>query len=40
MAALVLYALMLLAVIVGVVVALVQRLREIRKGEEEDARKY
>ena len=40
MAALVLYALVLLAVTVGVVVALVQRLREIRKGEEEDARKY
>ena len=40
MAALGLYALVLLAVIVGVVVALVQRLREIQKGEEEDAKKY
>lgn len=37
---LILYALVLLAVIVGVVIALIQRLREIERGEEEDARKY
>ena len=37
---LVLYALVLLALIAGVVIALVQRLREIRGGEEEDAKKY
>ena len=30
----------LAAVIVGVVIALIQRLREIERGEEEDARKY
>lgn len=34
------YALMILAVIGGVVLALRQRLREIEGGEEEDARKY
>lgn len=35
-----LYALVILAVIVGVLIALRQRLREIEGGEEEDARKY
>ena len=40
MVILILYALVLLAVIVGVVIALIQRLREIERGEEEDARKY
>lgn len=34
------YALVIAAVIVGVVLALMQRLREIRGGEEEDAKKY
>lgn len=34
------YFIPLLAIAVGVVIALVQRLREIREGEEEDARKY
>ena len=28
------------AVVIGVVIALVQRVREIEKGEEDDARKY
>jgi hypothetical protein len=37
---LVLYALVVLAMIGGVIAALVQRLREIERGEEEDARKY
>ena len=37
---LLLYALVILAVIVGVVVALRQRLREIDGGEEDEARKY
>lgn len=37
---LVLYALVVLAMIGGVITALVQRLREIERGEEEDARKY
>lgn len=35
-----LYALVILAVIAGVVLAMVQRLREIEGGEEEDAKKY
>ena len=39
-ACLVLYALVVLAMIGGVIAALVQRLREIERGEEEDARKY
>ena len=34
------YALMGLAVVVGILAALRQRLREIQGGEEEDARKY
>lgn len=34
------FALIILAVIWGVFVALRQRLQEIEKGEEEDARKY
>lgn len=37
---LVLYAGFILAVIVGVLLALRQRLREIERGEEEDAKKY
>ena len=37
---LVLYALVVLAMIGGVIAAMVQRLREIERGEEEDARKY
>ena len=37
---LVVYALAVGAIIAGVVAALCQRLREIRGGEEEDARKY
>ena len=36
----VLYSLITLAVIAGIVLALVQRLREIKSGEEEDAKKY
>lgn len=35
-----LYALVILAVIAGVLAALRQRLGEIERGEEEDARKY
>ena len=35
-----LYALVILAVIIGVVAALRQRLREIDGGEEDEARKY
>ena len=35
-----LYAVPILAVIAGVVIVLIQRLREIRGGEEEDAKKY
>ena len=35
-----LYCLIILAVMVGVVFALMQRLREIDHGEEEDASKY
>ena len=35
-----LYGLLIVAMIVGVLVALRQRLREIRGGEEEDAEKY
>ncbi len=34
------YALFGAAVVIGVICALVQRLREIKGGEEEDARKY
>lgn len=34
------YGLAILAVIVGVALALVQRLREIRGGEEDEAKKY
>lgn len=37
---LVFYALVLLAVAVGVIAALRQRLREIQNGEEEEAKKY
>ena len=37
---LVLYTLVGVILIVGVIAALVQRLREIKRGEEEDARKY
>ena len=37
---LVLYGLMLLAVMGGVIAATLERLREIDKGEEEDAKKY
>ena len=33
-------ALLLLATIVGVIMALIQRLQELRGGEEEDAKKY
>lgn len=40
MAILILYALAVLAVIVGVLIALGQRLKEIKGGEEEDAKKY
>ena len=36
----VLYALMIVAVIVGVLLALRERIREIESGEEEDAKKY
>jgi type III secretory pathway component EscS len=35
-----LYGVLIVAMIVGVVIALCQRLREIRGGEEEDAKKY
>ena len=35
-----LYSLMIVAMIVGVLMALRQRLQEIRGGEEEDAKKY
>lgn len=35
-----LYALILLAMIAGILLSLRQRLREIEGGEEEDARKY
>ena len=34
------YALLGLAVVAGVIAALCQRLREIKGGEEEDAKKY
>lgn len=37
---LVVYALVVLAMILGVVAALRQRLRELKGGEEEDAKKY
>jgi type III secretory pathway component EscS len=40
MLALGLYGVLIVAMIVGVVMALCQRLREIRGGEEEDAKKY
>lgn len=36
----VVYGLLALAIVVGVLRAMVQRLKEIQKGEEEDARKY
>lgn len=36
----VVYAVLAIAIIVGILCAMVQRLREIRGGEEEDARKY
>ena len=35
-----LYGLLIVAMIVGVLIALRQRLQEIRGGEEEDAKKY
>lgn len=35
-----LYGAIILAVIIGIAAALRQRLRELEKGEEEDARKY
>ena len=34
------YALIIVAIIGGILAAMVQRLREIEGGEEEDARKY
>lgn len=34
------YALVIVAIIVGVILAMRQRLREIDSGEEEDAKKY
>lgn len=34
------YAILGIAIIIGVLCAMVQRLREIRGGEEEDAKKY
>ena len=34
------YALVILAIIIGVIAALFQRLREISGGEEDEARKY
>lgn len=37
---LVVYSLMILAIIVGILIALHQRLKEIEGGEEEDAKKY
>lgn len=37
---LVVYALVIVAIIVGILAALSQRLREIDGGEEEDAKKY
>lgn len=40
LALLILYSLILIAVIVGVLAALRQRLREIEGGEEDDAKKY
>ena len=40
LALLVLYALMFLAIAAGVIAALVQRWREVRGGEEDEARKY
>ena len=40
MVILALYALALLAVMIGVIAATLQRLREIDRGEEEDAKKY
>lgn len=36
----VVYALILLAIAAGVVIALIQRWREVRGGEEDEARKY
>ena len=40
MAIIAIYGLFVIAVIVGVIIALCQRLREIDSGEEEDAAKY
>lgn len=40
LAILVLYALVIVAMIIGVVIALAQRLREIDGGEEDDAKQY
>lgn len=37
---LIIYALVILAVIIGILLALGQRLREIKGGEEEEAMKY
>lgn len=37
---LVIYAVLILAAVVGIFVALYQRIRELDSGEEEDARKY
>lgn len=34
------YALVILAIIIGVIAAMAQRLKEIDSGEEEDAKKY
>lgn len=34
------YGLLALAVVVGVLFAMVQRLRELRRGEEQEAKKY
>lgn len=36
----VVYAVLAIAIVVGVLCAMVQRLREIRGGEEDEARKY
>ena len=34
------YGILILAMIIGIIIALKQRLREIESGEEEDAKKY
>lgn len=36
----VVYGLLAVAIVIGVLRAMVQRLRELQRGEEEDARKY